>query len=65
MPILIGTLQPSKNCPSYDSCVQSYTNVEILLVCVGAVGVLSGIMLNYVDYSSPVPVLNWTAAKVR
>jgi hypothetical protein len=63
-PMVIGTLMPASNCPTYDDCVRGYIHVETLLIGIGGVGFLSGLLLNAVDCASKYPVLNWTDAKV-
>jgi hypothetical protein len=63
-PMVIGTLMPSSTCQTYDDCVGHYVKVEALFIGFGAVGCLSGLLLNIVDMRSKYPVLNWTEAKV-
>jgi hypothetical protein len=55
----------ASSCPTYDECVRGYVNCEKLLICFGCVGVLASIALNVADYSSRVPVLNWSEARVQ
>jgi hypothetical protein len=64
-PLVIGSLMPASNCPTYDDCVGHYVKVEVLLIGIGAVGCVSGLLLNWVDYTrSEYPVLNWTEKKL-
>jgi hypothetical protein len=62
--MVIGTLMPSPNCPTYDECVSHYVKVEQVFIGVGAVGFVSGLILNVVDFRNKYQVLNWTEAKV-
>jgi hypothetical protein len=62
--MVIGTLMPSPNCPTYDECVSHYVKVEELFIGVGGVGFLSGLILNAVDFSRRYHVLNWTESRV-
>lgn len=64
-PMIVGTLMPAANCPTFDECVSHYVKVELLFIGVGGVGFLSGLLLNFVDYRNKIPVLNWTDAKVK
>lgn len=66
-PMVIGLYMPSPNCPTYDACVNSYKNVELILIGTGLVGFLSGVWLNIVDCTRKdgIQVLNWTSKKVE
>jgi hypothetical protein len=66
-PMVIGLYMPSPNCPTYDACVNSYNNVELILIGTGLVGFLSGVWLNIVDCTRKdgIQVLNWTSKKVE
>jgi MFS family permease len=66
VPLGVGLLMPSAStCPTYADCVRGYENCERLLIGFGSVGILASVALNVADYSSRIPVLNWSEARVQ
>lgn len=65
VPLAVGTLMPDPHCATYDACVASYTHVELLLIGLGTVGFMAGVGLCVADFRAPIPVLQWTEAKVQ
>ncbi len=64
-PMIIGTLMPPGNCPTYANCVNYYQHVELFFVGLGSAGILAGLLLNVADRMAPYPLLNLSEAAVQ